>query len=554
MNDLQKGAVHEPPARMRRFSLLLALLLGGYLTVSLAYTVRLPMIMDEFQGARAVLNVGRFVPYRDYPPYKTVLGYYAQLPFLALGGDLWTRMLAVKLAMAAVTAGVLGFVSYRMRRWLDDSSILVSLAMLLSHSTFLERSAEFRVDMLTALPALIGLSAVLSGAAGAAGALTGLSFLISQKGIYYFIAGGAALVVGMIGTHRRRSEPLIRFSLSAAVVVVAYLAFWGMVAGAAPVLQATFVGPQRVAFDSIYEIHGLAWSQTLQRNPGFYLWALLSLFLILRMRPAGDEPRRFRTLAAYAIALTALVLYHKQPWPYFFVLWLPTLFVLSSAGAHVARRLLPKRAWRLVVAILIIGAVLLPLARVPIVLRRDSSVQRRTVLLARQMLEVDHQYLAGVDMVWDRDQPSRDLAWLDLPRLLRFSAAEPSEVRRILNDLRAAPVALIIVNHRLSRLPAPLVSYLRQNFTHWSDCVFVFAPRVKPGVFELPLEGEYTNESSAAGEIDGKPIEPGEGRHLAKGRHVAAGGEFTLRLNPWHAPPPEPQRPCVDLFQNVYGF
>jgi hypothetical protein len=531
-------------------------ILGAYTVVSVAYTLRLPLVMDEFQGARAIYDVGRSTPYRDFIPYKTVLGYYLQWPFLSIPGDLWTRMLRVKIAMAGLTALSLGFVAFRLRAWLDDVPILAALAMLVSQSTFLERSAELRVDMLTALAGLLGFSALLTGSAVAAGVLTALSFLISQKGAYFVVAAGAAVLAGgaVPGGGSRWRESL-RFWIAAGITLEVYLVGWSVAAGADPVLRTTFLGPRKVALSTIYDIHARFWLQTLQRNPGFYLWSAVALVLVFRHIRNGAEGWRFRRVAAYSLALTVLVIMHRQPWPYFFVLWLPTLWVVGAVGIHLARRRLPRSQGSLLIAMLLVTAGVIPLARIPVALGRDATLQRRTVLLARQMLGPDDRYLAAIEMVWDRQQSTPDLAWLDAPALAKLQAASPAELEKARYAIRTAPTKLILLNYRLLALPNPLRAYLESNYAHWSDCVFVFAPRFRPGRFALSIGGDYRLDTPDPVVLDGQVMSAGEIRPLARGWHRAETPHpFRLRLVPAKAPPPAPARPCGDLFPDVYGY
>ena len=47
--------------------------MGVYLALQAVYILRLPLVMDEFQGAHTVFRLTARLPYRDFQPYKTVL-------------------------------------------------------------------------------------------------------------------------------------------------------------------------------------------------------------------------------------------------------------------------------------------------------------------------------------------------------------------------------------------------------------------------------------------------------------------------------------------------
>jgi len=51
---------------------------------------------------------------------------------------------------------------------------------------------------------------------------------------------------------------------------------------------------------------------------------------------AGNAPPSNLTLFVYALVLGALCIWHKQPWPYFFVLLVPTAYLLHVAWLDAA--------------------------------------------------------------------------------------------------------------------------------------------------------------------------------------------------------------------------
>src|SRR6266849_5352658 len=81
----------------------LILLLLSYLGIESVYIVGFPLIMDEFATAACVYRtIDQLVPYRDYVPYKTVLGYYLQLPIFLLPFRTWTELFLAKFEMAFI--------------------------------------------------------------------------------------------------------------------------------------------------------------------------------------------------------------------------------------------------------------------------------------------------------------------------------------------------------------------------------------------------------------------------------------------------------------------
>ena len=95
-------------------------------------------------------------------------------------------------------------------------------------STFLERSSVLRVDMLTAWIGLFSLLFLLDRRFVISGALAGLSFLVSQKGLYFNLAAAAALLGQWLLVQRNRQAFLdgIAFACASAATIGGYLVAW----------------------------------------------------------------------------------------------------------------------------------------------------------------------------------------------------------------------------------------------------------------------------------------------------------------------------------------
>ncbi len=549
----------------RSFLLLLAVLCLFYAGIETAYVLRLPVVMDEFQGARAVHRLTDDLPYRDFKPYKTVLGYYLQLPALALPGGSWHRLTAVKLQMVALNALALCLAALALGRSFDRRAVLGGLALLVTMSTFIERSPDLRVDMLTGLAGLASLLLLIERRHAWAGLVCGVSFLISQKGVYYAVAANAALVVPLIGARGRDEiRDLFRFNGAALAVVGLYLAAWSAVAGPTSVLGSAVGDAGRVAVDFIEDIRLRYWGQTVLRNPIFYGLALAALWHLDRRQRSGRAGPHDRLLVFYGAALILAAVLHRQPWPYFFVLLIPTLWVLTVAlfdgqldrfAALGARR----RSW--LIAVLVIFGLVYPLARVPVNLARDNGFQRHMVELAENALAPGETYLVGVDMLWDRDQVDTDLAWLDRLQLARLEALPAAELDRLADRIESAPLKLVIDNYRIQQLPARLRAALGQRFTFYWGNLLLYAPILESGdtSFRLAVSGDYQilAEGEDAGAIDGRAIRAGETIGLEAGAHQRSGPtKIRLRLllpelDALRDPRYRDRRP---LFPDVYDY
>ncbi len=428
------------------------LLLGiVFLTLQVVYALRMPLADDEFSGALAAHRVTEMVPYRDYAPYKTVVGYYVQALPLLLTDDLWAGILLIRVEMAVINALVLTFVAFRLRRHFRGSAVCPGLALLVVMSTFVERSWVLRVDMLGSLCGLLSLLFLLERRPAWAGAIAGLGFTVSQKNVYFILAGGAALGAWWLSSLWRRRPGVaasprdaflaaLRFGLATLAVLAAYFGFWSAVGSFdRAVVSVAETSADYGLSDRPFVCPREFWWQTLRRNPGFYgaaAIALATLASAARHRPR----RRDGLLLVYGAAMVALSVWHKQPCPYFFVILIPTLFVLVvdlfDRLARGAVRL-PARAGAAILLLYLGLGLAVPLSRLPRTLQRDNGFQRHTVVLADALLLPGDGYLASLPILYDREQAVPELAWLDDITRRRLHRTSPEELLEIAPVSRA---------------------------------------------------------------------------------------------------------------------
>jgi hypothetical protein len=533
-------------------------LYGG---LALAYALRQPLVMDEFQGAAVVSWLRSELPYQDFAPYKTVLGYYLQLLPLSLGGGPWSSLVAVKVFLVALNVAAMAAAALRLARHYRPAAVVLGTWLLAGMSTFVERSGELRVDMLTSLCGWFSLLALLERRAALAGLLAGASFLVSQKGVYFGLAAGAALAWDLAALRRDRAalRAALAFGAAALAPVAVYLAAWSALASPRAVLEATFLAHREIALGNLYEIRHF-WFQTWLRNPYFYAVALLGLAITQQRRSADDAGYRDRVLWVYGAVLCALCLWHKQPWPYFFVLLIPTLFVLAVVFFDAELRRTGRLRPAFVALYLGLGLAW-PLARAPGVLERSNAFQREQVLLAERLLAPDETYLAGVEMIHTRRQSLRELRWLDATRLGALAGKSEAELGALVDRLHEAPPKLLVWDYRLAALPAPLRRALEADWLPYHGNLRLYAPRVAAGAqeFRLAFAGSYllAAPDGARVAVDGVALEPGRPVPLAAGLHRGqADAAYRLAWLPDSGDLPlDPAfRQPRPLFEDVYTY
>jgi len=531
-----------------------------YFSVEVVYILGLPMVMDEFQGASAAYRLVDEVPYLDFKPYKTVLGYYLQVPPMLLTVDPWRQMIFVKVSLAMANSLSIFAAARMLARHFRPSAVVLATVVLVSMSTFLERSASLRVDMLTSLLGLFSLLFLLDRRLIISGVLAGISFLISQKGVYFILCAGSALgSYWLLHDRCRRSfVECLQLGTAALAPIIVYLTFWAVVSSAGTVGHEVFVRSQPIVFTQIYEIRYF-WLQTITRNPYFWALTMLSLGQLFAFRSRGPVSFRDWILLVYGGGLLGFALWHKQPWPYFFVLVIPTCWVLITSFYDVELRR-SRALSNVALGMLILFGICYPAQRFPIVLARDNAMQRSNVSVAHQLLEGEGggTYLAGLSMLHGHRHVSGGLGWLDARRL---QALLIEDQEKLIKNLEGQRLKLVITNYRIRQLPAKLLDYLAENYAPYVGNILLFAPSIEEGKTrkELPFTGRYVliGPSGVSIEIDGDAHEAGESIQLKEGVHeFAAPQKFRLRLAPEGIDLPTDLLLAGRgiLFDDVYGY
>ncbi len=213
----------------------------AYLVVEARYITHFPLGADEFLDMYVLRMFRGGLPYRDFTPPKTVLAYYLELPVFAAVADPWRAMLAVKLEHAILAAATMFGAALVLGRRLPAAALLGALAMLVTMSNFLERSAELHVDQIAAVFGFLSLLALIERRSMLAGLFAAGAFLSTQKGIYFVLAGQAGLLAELVRVRTARMRATwLRFTASSAAILAAYLAFWSLFESPQTVIRAFF--------------------------------------------------------------------------------------------------------------------------------------------------------------------------------------------------------------------------------------------------------------------------------------------------------------------------
>ncbi|WP_231759824.1 hypothetical protein [Microbulbifer elongatus] len=318
--------------------LLLSVSVGSfYFALQVLFAPHLPLVMDEFQGASAIYQSVSSIPYLNFVPYKPVLGYWFQSIFAGSYESASQYIVDLKFGVRLVNACCLGILCWLLLRMEDvfaSWSVVYSLVVVTLVSTFIERSAELRVDMLTVWVGMFSSILFVKQRYLFAGTLIGLGFLVSQKIYFFGVAWAGAL--SLYWVLKDRTYSLLKYGsfsvIGCAIVILLYILVFGVISGSFErVVDALFFTHADIAFGDLYGDLSRFWYQSIERNLLFYCFVFFSLgSAILNLNRLSDEHWK---LVVFSLIYVLLCLSHKQPWPYFVpFLLMSALFMFPVAS------------------------------------------------------------------------------------------------------------------------------------------------------------------------------------------------------------------------------
>jgi hypothetical protein len=594
------------------FLFTLAALCLSYLSITLAYNHYAMLSVDEFWFAHRIYEYKSGLPYRDFAPYKTILGYYLLLPAMLSDRGIMQTLFWTKDFLALLNMFVLFASSLWLTRFFSRTGILCSLAILISSEIVISYSTQLRVDLPGYWLGFFALLLLLDKRYWLAGVFLGLGFLTTQKTLWYLIACNAALAVQWLMYQRRLQDikPVMIFNAACAVMIIAYLFFWSLVTDWNTVISSVFHEASAMyRLDWYNSTRAAFWQTIILDNPLLFLsWpcCLFSL-LITYEKDKSYAPRLFVTTFAFVI-LSCLIPY-KQVFPYYMQVTIPVFFILYAAFitwlngffktaapqllvrplalwlilacyvltlaacilifnlpyiyllialipvllmAYATRQYMPVLLLRLIVLTGIFMGLLYPLALMPVKLAwLNGSYQRAHIAAINTLLNEGGDYVAGIELIYNKTQPIKGLRHLMAPAVayLYQPTAKLQEVMlaslyedphasmaSVIADLQQSSVKFYVNNYRINALPAKIHAYLENEYAHWWGSIYLYAPLIAEGQKTLALKfaGNYFIESRETFvRINGKPYASHTIIYLPRGVLTSnATGIFRLKLIP----------------------
>lgn len=285
---------------------------------------------DEFVFARHIYEYTFHLPYRDFPPYKTVLGYYLLSVPMYFSQGIFATLINIKAEIVFLNLIFIGIVSRIARRLFNFKAVLLTWLLVLSNQLFLIYSADLRVDMLTGWLCLLSILYVMQNRVILGGIFISIAFLVSQKAIWYLIALDGAMFFCWLSmtTSSYTLYRIFIFNMAALLPLVIYILFWSFVSSPSTVFYNLFYEAYIQAKINLYaDIYLRCWGIVLSHGPLlFFLWPLTTLMLFEKPKQISKQ---LFVIACAFISLMLFILY-KQPFPYNFVFTVPAFFILYA--------------------------------------------------------------------------------------------------------------------------------------------------------------------------------------------------------------------------------
>jgi hypothetical protein len=581
------------------FGLALAAVCLTYFFFQLFYNQYAQWSVDDFWFAHGIYEFKNSLPYRDFSPYKTVLGYYFLLPTMLLGHDALTPLLYTKQFIALLNTILFAFATVRLSKFFPKFSVLAALILLISTDFVLSYSTNIRVDLLGYWLCLFSVLYLLENQFLKAGLTLGVGFLVSQKVLWYITASDIALGIYWLSAARHRTFfwGTALFNLAIFIPLIIYTAFWSGIADLHTVLHNLFYEAYIMfQLDSYDSTRYFFWSYTLSRNAFIFLiWPLSFMMLFVKTNEALWNKRLF--IIVYTAVIMGSLISYKQVFPYYMLTTLPAFFLLYTAFFEWMSNLLKDshppvnktNLWIFIFCYLILFTyiyftfllssyylliVVLPLllglkmtstthstlriatpafigiitifmgVACPIIILLHNiqmisrGYQKSMVQLTEILLKNGGDYLAGIELIYNKNQPIPGLRHLDVPALSylyqptkKLASAmlaslyhTPNITRsKAIDYLKTSSVKFYVNNYRINALPPDIKYFLNANYQHFWGSIYLYAPLIEYGdqPIHLKFSGKYRVNSITPIQIDHHAIPPNAMIILTEGMHVS---------------------------------
>lgn len=308
-----------------------------YIVLEFLLIPHLKLASDELWFAHHIYQYLNQIPYKDFPPYKTVLGYYLfSLPFF-FSHHILNTLFYVKDEIVLLNAFFFLLIGYYGLRFFSPSALITTLGVIICSFLFPVYSSDLRVDLLATWFGVVAVLFIFYRRFWVSGLCLGISFLISQKAAWFLIATNGALFIPLLMNTSRLQifKKIIVINVSTLAVIFIYCLMWSLISSPSIVFNSVFYEAYTQSKITWYcYIYYFAWQKILSNGPLLILlWPVTFILFFTHHDKAdgilpGISTRLF--ILIYSFILISLLLTYQQPFPYNIVLGLPAFYILYA--------------------------------------------------------------------------------------------------------------------------------------------------------------------------------------------------------------------------------
>jgi hypothetical protein len=317
----------------RYFIYWVLLALFFYASIQFYYLSHGIFTTDDFWLAFHIYQYKSLIPYLNFFPYKTVLGYYFYLLPMCLSHDPIKPLFYVKETAVLMNIVFIILISLKLRQFYCAQAVFLALLLVTFSHLFLVYSSEIRVDLLAYWVCALGVILIFENKIAWAAVCTGIGFFISQKSAWCVLAADVAFLSCCLVTSARMVyfKRMLLFNGMLLLTTFIYIAFWSYFSSVEIVLRSVFYEAYLISLlDTYHALQKQYWLAILQNNALLLmLWPLSCAALFIRREPESPYLRRVFLIVYTSVIFLCLGLY-QQIFPYNFIALAPTLFLLYT--------------------------------------------------------------------------------------------------------------------------------------------------------------------------------------------------------------------------------
>lgn len=458
------------------------------------------LIPDCFSGLSATLSLLDHTPYKDFFPYKNLLGKYLFLiPSFILDG--WNYILASRIIVISTYILIVTlFLDIVSKKKILAPRNFPAVFFFLLSPTILETFYLIRVDLITNLLFILGVSLYLKEKKYFSFFMS-LSFLCSQKAAILILP----MTLFWIGEEFEKIKlsskhffiPFLWFTLP----IAAYILFWGTFASPLNVIESLLLMKSQVKenVDAYALSNWQVWIEIIKDNFALGIIFVFCFFhiLILSIR----KKKNFH----YPLAIASVIIiqiFFPVVYEYNMGKVIPILTIVILYSSNILLKKL-SLFWMIFFKYSLLFLVLIQLMALDTNSFRGILFQKQNFKIVKSIMEnyPDSYYFSGFQLLPDQTRSPKSLIWVDRFRraeLITMSQKDKNELFKSLLENKMILYVEGIISNNLFH-DKPFRDFFQEYFSHYYGSIHTYSPKLNKteGQYNIRISGSYQLKSKS---------------------------------------------------------